>query len=477
MRNPPPFRLLAAVLILMTATWTAPASGAAAATAVAAPAAQSVGDAEVARARALMRLRRYDEALAVLRPLVEGDRVEANALFNFGLAAIGAAELPGVPEDRRDALLDEAIAAFHGILVRRPDLVRVRLELGRAFFLKGRDPLARLRGADALAREHFERVLASDPPAAVVLNVNRFLARMRARKDWTVRLGFALAPDTNLGGSSGDDIIWIPVGGQRLPFTLDRPAEKSSGIGIVAWAGGEYQYPLAREWRLRAGGQISRREYRDEEFDRMTVSAHLGPRWLVGRLTEASLLASARRHWLANEPDHRDLGFRGELRRRLTPRMAATLQVSRHERRYDERDHLDGPITDVSLTASHALGPTLRADAGLGWGREKPETKRWRHERRWLRAGMTFALPWGFTVGGSGTLRWSDYEGNWFPYTEDGSPRRDITRNFRVDVHNRGFTVGGFSPQVSLVREDRLSNAQLHDYERTSGELRFVRLF
>ena len=35
----------------------------------------------------------------------------------------------------------------------------------------------------------------------------------------------------------------------------------------------------------------------------------------------------------------------------------------------------------------------------------------------------------------------------------------------------------GFSPRVSLVRESRESNAQLHDYERTSGELQFVRLF
>ena len=58
-----------------------------------------------------------------------------------------------------------------------------------------------------------------------------------------------------------------------------------------------------------------------------------------------------------------------------------------------------------------------------------------------------------------------------------GGPRRDRTRSFRLNVHNRAFTVGGFSPQVSLVQEARASNAQLHDYERVSGELRFVRLF
>ena len=458
-------RVLAVLCILFLC---APALGAATA---------QTDAAGIGKARALVKQGRHLEALTVLRPLAARKPVPNEVLFLIGLAGVEGSHRPGLSEKARDALLDAAIEALRTILIRDPGLVRVRLELARAFFLKGRDPLARLRGADALAREHFERVLASGPPAAVALNVNRFLAQMRARKDWTGRLGFALAPDTNLGGSSGDDIIWIPVGGQRLPFTLDRPAEKSSGIGIVAWAGGEYQYPLAREWRLRVGGDFSRREYRSDKFDRMTVSGHLGPRWLVGRATEASLLAVVRQSWLSDEEDYRDVGLRVEARRRLTPRMTANARVSRAERRYAERDGLDGPVTDVSLGADHVLSPTMRANLTTGWGKEKPETKRQRNTSHWLRAGMTFALPWGFTVGGSGTLRWSAYEGNWWPFTEDGSPRRDITRNFRVDVHNRGFTVGGFSPQVSLIREDRLSNAQLHDYERTSGELRFVRLF
>ena len=41
----------------------------------------------------------------------------------------------------------------------------------------------------------------------------------------------------------------------------------------------------------------------------------------------------------------------------------------------------------------------------------------------------------------------------------------------------RALTWLGFSPQISLVQEQRSSNAQLHDYERIFGELQFVRLF
>ena len=203
-----------------------------------------------------------------------------------------------------------------------------------------------------------------------------------------------------------------------------------------------------------------------------------GRAWLVSRGSEASLLLSARQHWLAGKPDHRDIGLRAELHRRLTPRLSAALRASWHERRYEERDYLDGPVTDVSLSGAHALGPTVRLDTAVGWGRERPETKRYRHSRYWLRAGMTFSLPWGFTVAASGTLRWTDYDDDWGSiFSPHGVARNDLTRSLRLDAYNRGFDVAGFSPQVSLVQEQRTSNAQLHDYEKVFGELRFVRLF
>ena len=164
------------------------------------------------------------------------------------------------------------------MLVTRPDLIRVRLELGRAFFLKGED---------SLARRHFEQVLAGKPPAPVALNVSRFLSIMRARKRWSLRVGMALAPDSNIGAASDERTVYI----LGLPFRRDQEDLTSSGVGVSVWAGGEYQYPLDRQWRLRAGGDVSRREYRSREFGRTTVAAHLGPRWLLGRGGEASLLA------------------------------------------------------------------------------------------------------------------------------------------------------------------------------------------
>ena len=102
---------------------------------------------------------------------------------------------------------------------------------------------------------------------------------------------------------------------------------------------------------------------------------------------------------------------------------------------------------------------------------------RFRNASRRVHVGATAALPWGFTVGGSGSLRWTDWEGSWLPFVEDGGERRDLTRTIRLFAHNRALTVEGFSPQLSVTQEQRTSNAQLHDYQRIFGELRFVRLF
>ena len=421
----------------------------------------------VKEARALVMKGQFEEALTILRPLARGAAARSNARFLLGLAAIGASQARDVSEENRDALLDEAIAALRAMLVRRPELVRVRLELARAFFLKGED---------RLARRHFEQVLAGKPPAGVVLNVNRFLNAMRARKRWSLRLGASVLPDTNIGAGSDERIIFI----NGLPFRRNQEELTTSGIGISAWLGGEYQYPLDPRWRLRAGGNFSRKDYKTSEFDRTTLTGHLGPRWLIGRASEVSLLLSGLHEWTGSgleEPSHRDIGLRVEGRHRLTRLTTLSARMSRHERRYDERTHLDGPVTDVSVGAGWVASPTVRIDASMGWGRERPETENQRQSNRRVQLGVTAQLPWGFTVGGTGMLRWADYEGNWFPFTEDGQSRSDLTRTLRLFAHNRALTLEGFSPQVSVTQEQRSSNAQLHDYERLFGELRFVRLF
>ena len=411
---------------------------------------------------------RFEEAIVILRPLLDQEPVEGNVLFLYGLASLEASRRPARTDEEREILLNEAVAAFHTMLVETPGLVRVRLELARAFYLKGED---------ALARRHFEAVLAGGVPDEVAANVNLFLSEIRSRGRWSFNVGVALAPDSNIGAGSEKRTIYIPVFGQPLPFERDAKELTSSGVGVALWGGAEYQVPLAERWRLRAGGQASRREYEGSDFDQLYLAAHLGPRWLVDQDTDGSLLASARQRWIGTVPNNRELGARLEVGRRITPRVTAFANASWHDRRYRKQAHLDGPVMDASLIGSWVVTPTVRAQLSAGYGQERTKRERERNSSRWVGADVSVILPLGFTVGGGGEVRWTDFEDEWFPHTPTGEDREDRTRSLRLSVHNRAFTLYGFSPELVVVNEERETNAQLYDYKRTRGELRFVRQF
>ena len=421
----------------------------------------------VAEARALVDAGRFAEALDILGPLVSSNVVEANAVFLYGLAATGASQHPKVSEENREALLKEAIGAFHSMLLAEPGLLRVRLELARAFYLKG---------DDELARRHFILVLGANPPETVVANVRRFLSEIEGRGRWSYRIGAALAPDSNIGGTSDERTIYI----FDLPFERDIEELTTSGIGVSVWGGAEYQKALGERVGLRAGAEFARREYERSEFDQLFIGTHLGPRLQVDEDTGLSVLASARQRWLGTVPDHRELGGRLEVNRRLSQSVTLGANASWHGRRYRTRDYLDGPVFDSSLRAAWVALPTLRLELSGGYAWDRPSSLRWRTRSHWVGTGVSVILPRGFNVGAGAEMRWSDYhesEDRWFPNIDDGSRREDRTRSVRLSVHNRGFTVLGFSPELVGVYEERETNAQLYDFERTRGELRFVRQF
>ena len=276
----------------------------------------------------------------------------AAALFHIGMTALSEAD----SDKARQELCDKAIAAFRLILVNRPELIRVRLELARTFFMNGQD---------GLARRHFELVLAGGVPPPVAANIHRFLTVMQARKRWTGYFGAAFAPDSNLNAASENEIIYIDTVFGRLPFTREGDFGARSGLGVSVWGGGEYQHPLSERLRLRVGANLAQREYSGSNFDQLFLAAHTGPRWLASPITEISLLATAQRQWLGGEPYADETGVRLELDRRLTPRIWAR-----------------GTGAGVHAASEH-----------------------WRNLSRWVRVGTSLALPLGFTLGTSGLSR------------------------------------------------------------------------
>ena len=401
-------------------------------------------------------------------PPERDDRTDA--LFHIGMTALAEAGQTDGDDARRD-LYDKAIAAFRLILVNRPELIRVRLELARVFFLNGQD---------GLARRHFELVLAGGVPPVVAANIRRFMNAMQTRKRFTGYFGAAIAPDSNLNAASESEIIYIDTAFGRLPFQREGDFGARSGLGVSVWGGGEYQHPLSERLRLRVGADTAQREYSGSDFDQLFVAAHAGPRWLASPITELSLLATAQRQWLGGEPYADETGVRLELDRRLTARLWARGTAAYRERDHRFRNDLDGPQVGFTATFAWTPAPVLRVHVTAGYERDHAASEHWRNLARSLRVGTSLALPLGFTLGTSAQMRRTYYEsgGSGPPhFTLDGRRRFDRIRTFSVSVLNRAFTLFGFSPQLAVIHEARLTNAQAQDYDRNRAELRFVRQF
>ena len=317
------------------------------------------------------------------------------------------------------------------------------------------------------------------PPAPVVANVQRFMGAIRARKRWSAHFGFALAPDTNVGAASDADTVWLPAFGTVLPFRVNDDSRPSSGIGLLVWGGGEYQHPVGDRVRLRVGGDLWRQEYAHSRFDRTSIAGHAGPRWLAGRTYEFSLLGSARQVLSAGEAEYSELGLRLEAAQRLGPRLFAREQASWHQRTYEDSGGLNGPRWQASLNLRWQATPTLSLGANAGYSAEEPRVDYQRNTRPWVQVSADYALPWGFTVGASASFYRTTYEAGlyWRVLTRGDARREDRGRTFRLTLLNRALTLGGFSPQLIAIYEERDSNAQLSSYRRTRGELRAVRQF
>lgn len=148
------------------------------------------------------------------------DQLEIETLFLSGLA------------DLENSRPEAAIEKFSSILAGNPNLVRVRLELARAYFM------ARQWNR---ARNEFFTVLSGDLPDPVRTRVLAFIREIDARRgfDWDLSLRF-----TTVGNPRkyDTDEITLRFLGFDLPFTLNR--DTSTEIGIRATGAANFRRPI-----------------------------------------------------------------------------------------------------------------------------------------------------------------------------------------------------------------------------------------
>lgn len=148
------------------------------------------------------------------------DEFQIEAVFLSGLT------------DLRNGRPESAIEKFSAILATNPNLVRVRLELARAYFMARQW---------TRARNEFFTVLSGDLPDPVRARVLGFIREIDARRGFDWDLSLRLTTVGNQRKYDTDEII-LSFLGLNLPFTLNR--DTSTDIGVRATGAANFRRPV-----------------------------------------------------------------------------------------------------------------------------------------------------------------------------------------------------------------------------------------
>ena len=199
-------------------------------------------DSTLDRAKQLVATKQARAAFDLLEPLEQQRAGEPDFDYTFGVAATDAGELT------------RAVFALERVLAVQPNHPQARAEIARAYFLMGEN---------RVAREEFEAVKASSPPAGVVASIDRFLSAIDSRtasnrSGFTAYLEAGIGNDSNANSATGSSSFAIPAFG-GLVFTLAPGAGQRSDTFTTLAGGISARKALPGGWSLVGNVNVSQR--------------------------------------------------------------------------------------------------------------------------------------------------------------------------------------------------------------------------
>ena len=341
-----------------------------------------------------------------------------------------------------------AAGRFEKILELRPDLTRVRLELARVYTMLGEHDRARLQ---------FGETLGETLPSSVEAAVEDYLARIDARRQWSVSLTAAILPESNPAKRS--NLEEVRIGG--VPFRLNKDSKAASGVGRLVAAGASFSPVIETGLRGVLAASGATRLYSRSGWDDITVSGDAGLTRLSDRASVSAGLRLGRR-WLGGDPHHRSLGPWLRARLRVSDRVRLGLSASAGWREHDALSGRDGWRFVVSPGLRYVPEPRTLVEANPVF--EAVTAERRHHGYRI--AGLSVALSHAFEGGLSASLvptietrRHRDRDPLF------GKRREDATLRLAVRFQHRVLHYRGFAPYIGYSFERNRSNIPIHAYD------------
>ena len=387
--------------------------------------------------------------LLTIEKRATGDRATSNQTqFLLGLL------------DIHDEDYDGAIRRFRRILVSEPTAVRVRLEMGRTFFLMGRF---------GESRRQFLYARAGKLPKPVLANVDRYLNAIRQRKTFSYGVAVAVTPDTNLNAGTATDTISL----YGLPFQLSPKAKANSGVGLAIDANFEWAPRIANTTKLRIGAQLHRSQYRQAEFDDMTVTLYTGPNVTLHRW-DLNLLGNVSRRWYGNRGYATAYGPSADATYFLTPHLGIGLNVNASQVDYDLNTLQNGLGKSAGLSFFYTPTAASFVRGAISMGRQDARLSAYAFDSRQLGLSYVREFAGGLTAGFAPTFTVINYAS---PLAAFAATRRDRQYAVQLSLLNRRIDFHGLTPRIAYTFIDNKSNIDLFTFRRNRLEIGFTSSF
>ena len=399
-------------------------------------------------------------ALTTLRAMVDTYPDHPDILLLLGTILTEYSYNPGLEENEREEAIDEAVFIFEDMLTKEPDAHKIHRELARTYALKGED---------SLAKEHFRKTLRDEPPSKVEKKIDYFLSKIKAQKPWDLTITVRMIYNDNINKATKQDTVF------GSPFRDFDEEEIESGIGAIIEVNGEYQQKLMKNrlyWRV--GGKSKWHDYEDSNNDNHIITeGYTGPRWLMNKKNEMSLLAFFRPKNIRYNSSSEGSELRLETihRQDFIPGLVFNTQISIFDGKSYQESKKEGKRYKGKI--SFKVTPSVRAKMQLKRKYINPDTRDKNKFTQSIEMGVTVNLPFG------GGIIWDlSREESRIKYkvgtdVQDGSHRRDKVHTWRWSLRHKKFNVLGFRPKLYGERTKQTSNAQFVDYTQTLIGLNF----
>jgi len=362
---------------------------------------------------------------------------------------------------QRDGDYDNAIRIYKQLLDERPDLDKVRYELALCYMAKEQWYRADYHLRLAMAGKDIPDIIKQQ------MMYYRYIARQNKR--WNVWLNFGAAPDNNVNQASGgkDCVLhdgWVYC--NPLP-------EPERAVGYNLTLGGNYEFVLSDNWRLKNEANIYSNIYDKHKFDDLYLSFASGPRyiWERGDVWVAGL---ATRRWYGWERYNWSVGAKIDTHYDWTRKLSTGLSLRILDNNYDDSGvFMNGQTYDAMPYMVYSVDSTKYFILRTGIDRDTAKNHAYANWRYNVGLGFGAEIPWGFSIYLEPSFSWTNYdEARYVAKDLVYQPiiEHDFTQHYTVSISNNKIDYWGFVPTFTVAYTNRDSNIHSREFDKWSIE-------